>query len=116
MLLAFGIGTMIPAPDYGPWGADPGLDVKRLSAALAMPLGAFIRVNPGGLETAVAFAADPFAAPLPSLPGIESAPAHFANTLANVDHPALGRIFDYCADADCGTRPVTCDLYRVMEF
>ena len=33
VLLAFGIDTMIPAADYGPWGADPGPNFKRLSAA-----------------------------------------------------------------------------------
>jgi hypothetical protein len=54
-LLAFGIATMIPAADYGPWGHDVRLDVSRLNSALAVPLGAFVPIVPGWIEAAFAF-------------------------------------------------------------
>ncbi len=45
-LLAFGIATMIPAADYGPWGEHVGFDPTRLAKTLVIPLGALVPVNP----------------------------------------------------------------------
>jgi len=54
-LLAFGIATMIPAADYGPWGEDVGFDPTRLAKAIAIPLGALFPINPDWIGTAREF-------------------------------------------------------------
>jgi hypothetical protein len=45
--LVFGIWTMIPAADYGPWGSDVQFSWERLYNAVAIPIGAFWPVDPG---------------------------------------------------------------------
>ena len=54
-LLAFGIATMIPAADYGPWGQDVGFEPTRLANTLVFPLGALVPVNPEWIGTAREF-------------------------------------------------------------
>jgi hypothetical protein len=53
--LAFGIATMIPAADYGPWGQDVGFDPTRLARTLVFPLGALVPVNPEWIGNAREF-------------------------------------------------------------
>src|SRR5205085_2686703 len=53
--LAFGIATMIPAADYGPWGQDVGFEPRRLANTLVFPLGALVPVNPEWIGTAREF-------------------------------------------------------------
>lgn len=50
VLLAFAIWTMIPAPDYGPWGSDVGLSLQRLYNAVTIPIGAFLPFDPARLS------------------------------------------------------------------
>src|SRR5882757_5777223 len=53
--LAFGIVTMIPAADYGPWGRDVGFNPARLNRVLVVPLGALMPFNPDWIRAALEF-------------------------------------------------------------
>jgi len=64
ILLVFAIATMVPAPDYGPWGRDT-LGVHRLIYGLKIPFGAFVPLSPGSIWDAIVFLAHPQTASIP---------------------------------------------------
>ena len=84
--LAFGIWTMIPAADFGPWGNDVRFSWGRLYNAVAVPVGAFMPVEPDWIVNAFRF-----------LTGASDAAPNFWNPnpvahvvtagQANLDHP-----------------------------
>lgn len=84
--LAFAIWTMIPADDYGPWGSDIHFSWERLYHAVAIPVGAFVPVDPDRIGdgfrylTGATEAAPKFWNPNPILYVVSSAQA-------NLDHP-----------------------------
>ena len=112
-LLAFGIATMIPAADYGPWGHDVRLDLSRLNAALAVPLGAFVPIVPGWIEAALAF-----------VTGASDTAPHFWNpnpladvvalTSADTDHPLRLALIYLAPVALCWL--IVRQPLRVLEF
>jgi hypothetical protein len=64
ILLAFAIGTMVPAADYGPWGRAT-LGVHRLVYGLRIPFGALVPLTPGSIWETFVFIAHPETASIP---------------------------------------------------
>lgn len=85
-LLAFGIWTMIPAADYGPWGSDVHFSWGRLYNAVAIPVGAFWPIDPDWVVNSFRFltgateVAPKFWNPNPVIAVVSTAQA-------NLDHP-----------------------------
>lgn len=84
--LAFGIWTMIPAADYGPWGSDVRFSWERLYNAVAIPVGAFWPIDPDWIVNIFRFLAGAtdvaprFWNPNPIIAVVSTAQA-------NLDHP-----------------------------
>ena len=114
MLLAFGIATMIPAPDFGPWTASPGFDLGSMNNALTVMLGAFVPLDPGWLHAAAAFLAEPQTAPVPFIWNPNPISGILAITHADGDHPARLAALLIIPVALCAM--LTRNSYRVLEF
>jgi hypothetical protein len=111
-LLAFGIATMVPAPDYGPWTAEPAFDLDNLNNALATMLGGFLPLDPGWPHAVRAFLTEPHAPvpffwnPLPIQPvlAVTSADASHLLRLAAILAVPIGfcallagrRVLEFC--------------------
>ena len=109
--LAFGIATMIPAADYGPWGNDVRFDLARLDSVLAIPLGAFVPFNSESVKGAVAFAIGATTA-APRFWNLNPLPDIVALTQAGVDHP-LPLVVIFAAPVAACWLIARC---RVLEF
>jgi hypothetical protein len=112
-LLAFGVATMIPMADFGPWGREIGLVPSRLNAALAVPLGAFVPVVPGWIEAALAFVTGAADA-IPRYWNPNPLAEVVAFTSADADHPLRLALIYLAPVALCWL--IARNGLRVLEF
>ena len=113
-LLAVGIATMIPAPDFAPWPTSPRWDWQDVVNAPAVMLGAFAPLELRWLHAAASFLAEPNAAPFPFIlnPNPINEVLRFAQT--DADHPARLVALLLIPVVLCVV--LTRNRYRVMEF
>jgi hypothetical protein len=111
--LAFGIATMIPAADFGPWGRDVGFDPERLNRVLVVPLGALMPFNPDWIRAALEFASGAATA-APSFWNPVPLSVAAGSLQANVDHPLRFALVLAAPLALCWL--VTRERLRLLEF
>ena len=114
VLLGLAIATMMPAADYGPWGADVRFDVARLNNILIIPVGAFVPTRLDTVAGMLDFLAHPSAAAAPDFWNANPAAYFNAVTQANIDHPVRLALMLAAPVVACWV--ITRDLLRVLEF
>ena len=82
LALGFGIWTMIPAPDYAPWGADVSFSWERLYNTIPIPVGALLPLDVGSIESTMRY-----------LAGATDAAPHFWNPNPVAQLVSLGQIY-----------------------
>ena len=89
VLLAFAIGTMIPAADYeyAPGHDDVWFSIARLGTNLRIPTGAFVPLTLNSIWDAIAFIAHPDTASIPQFWNSNPTVDFVALTQADTDHP-----------------------------
>jgi hypothetical protein len=109
--LSFGIATMIPAADYGPWAVHPAIYFARLNRTLVVPLGAFVPLDPAWIKSFFAFIANPV---MPVPPFWNQNPMAYVAAHANTDHPFALAMGLAAPIALCGL--ITRHWLRTLEF
>jgi hypothetical protein len=112
--LALAVISMMPAPDFGPWGKDVRFDPGRFNAVLAIPLGAFVPLDPSRIEALVTLLFHSTGGPVPSFWNPNPLVHFVALVQADVGHP-LRLIAAFLAPiAVCWL--IVRDRVRVLEF
>jgi hypothetical protein len=86
-MLALAVGTMAPAPDFGPWGRDFAFDLSRVGSRLAYGVGPFVPLNADAVRSAFAFLVSPDSATVPKFWNVNAVSDVVALSRANVEHP-----------------------------
>jgi hypothetical protein len=87
VLLVFAIASMMPEPNFHPFGHEVGFEISRLNTDIATPIGAFVPLTIESIRNAFAFIAHPRTAAIPQFWNINSTADFRALMQADTDHP-----------------------------
>lgn len=113
-LFGLAVATMVPAPDYGPWGADLRFEVARFNSVLAVPFGAFVPLSLDAVRDAFAFLASLGTTTPPQFWNSNPMVDFVALTQADTDHPLRLALAFAVPIAACWL--ITRSPLRVLEF